>query len=148
MNPDPQIKPGYHTWELHARPIGAKHEPWQTVRVAARSAIQAQTILRRRGYESLIESARMIGAKPDPLNKAKLLPLECAQCGYKLVGLTLETASVTCPECSYPQPLVTWRPEFGSQPAESAHIVLWLLAMIGVIALMIFGFLYIAAIMY
>jgi len=148
MPPDPPTKPGYHTWELHARPIGAKHEPWQTVCVAARSALQAQTIIRREGYESFIDSARVVDAKPDPRVHAKLQPLQCAQCGYQLVGLTLETASVTCPECSYQQSLVTWNPEFVSQPPESAHFLLWLFAIIGLIATVIFGVLFITAMMF
>lgn len=148
MQSETSTKPGYHTWELHARPIGAKHEPWRIKRIHARSAIQAQTILRRDGYASVIETARVINAKPDPRISAKLQPLQCAQCGYQLVGLTLESAYITCPECSYQQPLVPWNPEFITQPPESAHIILWLFAIIGVLALMIFGFLFITAMMF
>jgi len=148
MDAQPPTKPGYHTWELHARPIGAKHEPWQTMRVAARSALQAQTILRRQGHESIIQSARVVNAQPDPQSIAQLQPIQCARCGYPLVGLTLGSASVTCPECSYPQPLVPWNPEFVSRPPESAHIGLQLFATIGVIALVIFGLLFITAMMY
>jgi len=147
MPPDPPTKPGYHTWELHARPIGAKHEPWRVMRVEARSVIQAEAILRRNGYETSLPSAMVVSAQPDTMRPATLAPLVCARCNYQLAGLTIESASVICPECSYPQPLVAWNPDILGNP-EEAHPLLWLFAIIGVIATIIFGILFITAMMF
>jgi len=81
------------------------------------------------------------------MQPATLRPLVCARCGYALTGLTIESASVICPECSFPQPLVAWNSDGLNQP-EMAHPVLWLFAIIGVLALLIFGLLFITAMMY
>jgi hypothetical protein len=147
MPPDLPTKPGYHTWELHARPIGAKHEPWRVTRVEARSMIQADAILRRNGYEVAIQTAMQVTAQPITTRPAILQPLVCARCDYQLTGLIIESASVICPECSYPQPLVAWNPDILGNP-EKAHPVLWLFAIIGVIATIIFGILFITAMMF
>ncbi|MDF1809562.1 MAG: hypothetical protein P1U42_07700 [Phycisphaerales bacterium] len=136
------------TWELHVRPLGAKHEPWQTMRVAARSAIQADAILRRQGYESLIESARVVNAKPDPEQIAQLKPLECARCGYLLAGLTIESSSVTCPECSYQQSLVAWKPEIVASLQESKNILISIFAAIGIVTVVILALLFFLALSY
>ncbi len=135
MDTHSSTKPGYRTWELHARPIGAAHEPWRTMRVAARSALQAQAILRRLGYETVLESAITVSAQPDTMRPATLQPLVCARCGYELVGLTIESASVICPECSFSQPLVTWSPEMNTRESSN-HPLIGIFAVIGMVGVL------------
>jgi len=128
-NPKPAAKP---TWEVHARPIGAAHEPWRVIRVAARSEIQAEAILRRSGYESVVPSMTRVPGPGDPVPPATLRPIVCTRCGYGLAGLTLESSAVLCPECSYPQPLVAWSKEL-ADGAAGPHAIVWLFAIIGML---------------
>lgn len=124
-------------WEVHARPINAAHEPWRVLRVEARSAIQAQAIMRRRGYEMAVETAMRVSGVSDFVGPAQIRPLACARCGYALSGLTIDRATVTCPECSYPQALVVWDPENHGQP-RGAHWIVYVLAAIGGIVALLF----------
>lgn len=54
----------------------------------------------------------MADGEPDtlPSSRLKLKPLVCSNCGYALAGLTLDKASVTCPECSHSHSLSTMSP--------------------------------------
>lgn len=64
---------------------------------------------------------------------AALRPLVCERCGYGLTGLVIERASVFCPECSYPQPLVAWTPEFAHSRSRLS-VVIWIFAVLGMLA--------------
>jgi len=105
----------YPTWKIHARPTGAIHEHWQTMFVEARTAIQAEAILRRKGYEMVLQSAMIVSREPQLIDSAELQAIKCEQCGYPLTGLILEPASVVCPECAFRQPLIPWGPEYANQ---------------------------------
>ncbi|MFT5423970.1 MAG: hypothetical protein ACI89L_001762 [Phycisphaerales bacterium] len=121
------------TWQVHARPIGASHEPWQTIKVEARSELQAEAILRRRGYEMALWTALRVAKPGELIPPATLQPLACARCGYGLVGLVIEEAAVICPECSYPQPLVAWGPAV-DQTRSRLNVLIWVFAVIGMLA--------------
>lgn len=137
MKSDPQTQNAKPTWEVHARPFDAPHEPWQTLRVSARSAIQAVGILNRKGYEAAVQTAMKVPNDSDTISIAKLQPLECVRCGYALAGLKLNRASVTCPECSYRQPLFVWRVDQSSK-IDKNHPVIGIFAVIGMIAFIFF----------
>ncbi|MFK7759555.1 MAG: hypothetical protein AB8C13_06385 [Phycisphaerales bacterium] len=137
MDPDLQSNSKKPTWEVHARPLDAPHEPWQTMRVSARSAIQAAAILNRKGYEMAVQTAMRVSSEPDTISIAQLQPLECVQCGYALAGLQLNKASVTCPECSYPQPLFVWRAE-QNKAVDKNHPIIGIFAVIGMVGFMFF----------
>jgi len=130
MDTSPQYKKVHPTWEVHARPFDAEQEPWRIMRVSARSAIQAQAILNRKGYEMAIQTAMRVRAKPDTIDSAQLEAIKCVKCGYELAGLLLDTSSVQCPECSYQQPLLVWRRD---QPTgiDKNHPIIGILAVIG-----------------
>lgn len=86
--------------------------PYQDVRVAARSALQAEAILRRRGVEVQIENARLVGDAPDgTLPVAARGQLSCLDCGYHLDGLTVQDSIIVCPECGSPQLLAVIEPD-------------------------------------
>jgi predicted Zn-ribbon and HTH transcriptional regulator len=113
------------------------------MRVEARSAIQAQAIMRRRGYEMAVDTAMRVSGESDFVGPAQIRPLACARCGYALSGLTIDRASVTCPECAYPQALIVWDPENQGQHRQ-AHWIVYVFAAIGglftlLIALLIIG---------
>lgn len=44
-------------------------------------------------------------------------PVECSQCGYRLHGLAIEGAVVECPECGFPQALISYN-------VKSAHFAI------------------------
>lgn len=119
-------------WQVHTRPIGAGHEIWRMVKVEARSQLQAEAILRRRGYEMALCTAMRVAEPGEMIPPAALQPLACARCGYGLVGLVIEEASVVCPECSYPQPLLSWVPEM-AQVRDRLHVVIWIFAVLGML---------------
>jgi DNA-directed RNA polymerase subunit RPC12/RpoP len=121
------------TWAILARPVGAQHESWDEKCVSARSAIQAEAILRRKGYEVKIESAKMTCSDPDDIGQADLKPIQCSRCGYQLSGLVIDSASVLCPECNFKQLIVPWSKEYANSQSESAHSVFWFFASIGFI---------------
>lgn len=141
----PIHKPGSQTWELHARPKDAKHELWQTRRVAARSAIQAQAILRRQGYEAVLETALVVDAQPEPKTIAKLQPVRCVRCNYLLTGLSIESSHVTCPECAYQQPIVAWNPNIQTR-VDHNHPVIWIFTYMGMVAFGLVALVFILAI--
>lgn len=120
-------------WEVHARPINASREPWRVLRVEARSAIQAEAILRRRGYEMAVQTAVRCARPGQIISPAELHPLACRSCGYLLSGLTIERASVCCPECSFDQPLVCWNAD--APPGDRPHVLVILLAVVGGLAI-------------
>ena len=78
--------------------------PYQNVRVAARSALQAEAILRRRGVDVQLSTARLVGDPPDARQ------LSCLDCGYQLDGLTVRNSLVVCPECGSTQLLTVIDP--------------------------------------
>ncbi len=127
------------TWQVHVRPINATHESWDVMKVEARSAIQAEAILRRRGFEMSIHTAMRVDDKPDPATLANLKPLLCASCEYPLAGLIIQEASVICPECSYPQPLIAWSSEQAGG-MDKNHPVVGMFAVLGmfVVAIILF----------
>jgi len=145
-DPEQSTKPAKPTWQVHARPIGATHEPWKTMCVEARSALQAQAILRRNGYEMVIESAMIVSANPHTIAPSRLEPLKCDRCGYSLNGLVIDSASVTCPECWYPQPLVAWAPDIQSR-SDQNHPAVWIFAFIGMITFGLIVFVFILAVL-
>lgn len=124
-------------WELHARPIGATHEPWEPRAVEARSAIQAEAILRRDGYESILMSARRVDKIPDPRTPAKLKDPRCSRCGYQLSGLVIEESVVVCPECAFRQPVIVWHPD-AALKKDSGSGILMVFAIIGMITVTLF----------
>lgn len=143
MRPSKESSQSKPVWEVHARPINASHEPWRIMRVEARSAIQAQAIMRRRGYEMSVETAMRVAGESDFVGPAQIRPLACARCGYALSGLTIDRASVRCPECAYPQALVVWDPENHGQPRKT-HWIVYLFAAIGVLFTLLIGLLILA----
>tara|TARA_R110000782_G_scaffold101029_10_gene187540 strand:- start:29267 stop:29812 length:546 start_codon:yes stop_codon:yes gene_type:complete len=139
MRPTEETAQSKPVWEVHARPINASHEPWRVMRVEARSAIQAQAILRRRGYEMALESAVRSVGPGQVIPPAELKQLACASCGYELAGLTIEKASVCCPECSFQQPLMVWDPDLAAGRPQTGCVTQ---------VLAIFGFLTIVLILF
>ncbi len=126
-------------WEVKVRPIGESHTPWETTNVRASSIIQAEAIMRRRGYEMAKDSAMRSDGKPThlPGKEYLLKPLACSKCGYSLQGLTLDRASVTCIECTHTQPLIAYVPE-NTGMIDRNHPVIGLFAIIGIIATILF----------
>lgn len=126
-------------WEVKVRPIGESHTPWETTNVRASSIIQAEAIMRRRGYEMAKDSAMRSDGKPTllPGKEYLLKPLVCSKCGYSLQGLTLDRASVTCIECTHTQPLIAYVPE-NTGMIDRNHPVIGLFAIIGIIATILF----------
>lgn len=134
---DPQ--PEKTDWEVKVRPIGEMHTPWETTSVRASSIIQAEAIMRRRGYEMAKDSALRSDGRPThiPGRKHAIKPLVCSKCGYALQGLTLDRASVTCIECTHTQPLIAFVPE-NSGMIDKNHPVIGIFAIIGIIATILF----------
>lgn len=128
---EPSRKP---VWEVHARPSHASHEPWRVLQVEARSVIQAEAILRRRGYEVAVQTAMRSAQPGQTIPPAELRPLACTSCGYQLSGLMIEKASVCCPECSFQQPVVAWSFD-APLVAARIHPLVIVLAVIGGLAI-------------
>jgi len=139
MRPAKQSSQPKPVWEVHARRINASHESWRVMRIEARSAIQAEAILRRLGYEIQVQSAVRSTEPGQIIPPAELKPLTCSSCGYQLSGLTIEKASVCCPECSFHQPIAAWDPEVAAGRAQAGCVTQ---------ALAIFGFLTIVLILF
>lgn len=115
--------------------------------IEARSALQAEAILRRQGYDVDLRTARVVGGRAGPVSPAAPDQLRCQRCGYELDGITVSNAIVTCPECGFGQVLVTWKsPDDSKQPIGLA--TLWFLAIIGVFAIGLFGLMMFAAIFF
>lgn len=131
MDTPPPSKRSHPTWEVHARPLDAPHEPWRVMKISARSPIQAQAKLNRKGYEMSLQTALKVLAEQDTIGEAELQPLACIKCGYALAGLQLESNSVSCPECSYRQLLLVWRRD---QPSgiDKNHPVMGIFVVIGI----------------
>lgn len=98
----------------------------------ARSIIQAEAILRRQGYEMATQTAMRAEPGDRSALPGELRPLSCTSCGYGLTGLTIEHASVICPECSYPQPLIAWNHE-QAQAMHRPPFVIYLFAAVGML---------------
>lgn len=128
-DPNDNQKP---VWLVYVRPIGAPQKPWQEYRVAARSAIQADAIVRRMGYEMQTGTAKKVNEQADSILPVKLQPILCTRCGYELSGLTILDASVICPECSFSQPLVAWSHEEASK-FDRNHPIMGIFAAIGML---------------
>jgi len=127
------------SWEFHARPIGAAEQQWEVMSIEARSALQAEAILRRQGYEVIPETAMSPDAPPASITPGILKPLHCDSCGYPLAGLTIDRATVTCPECSYPQALLVWS-EREPGIIDANHPLIGILAMVGIATIGLVGF--------
>ena len=134
-----ESQPEKPVWEIKARPIGETYTPWETITVRASSIIQAEAIMRRRGFEMAKDSAIRSDGQPThlPGKKYALQPLVCSKCGYSLQGLTLDRASVTCIECTHTQPLIAYVPE-NSGMIDKNHPVIGLFAIVGIIATILF----------
>lgn len=126
-------------WEVKIRPIGEPETPWETISIHASSILQAEAIMRRRGFEMAKSSAMRSDGQPTnlPGRKYALKPLVCSRCGYALKGLTLDRASVTCTECTYTQPLIAYIPE-NSGMMDRNHPVIGVFTIIGIIATILF----------
>jgi predicted Zn-ribbon and HTH transcriptional regulator len=120
------------TWQVHARKIDAADDPWTIKKIEARSVLQAEAILRRLGYEMNMDTAVQVAEPGEPVPPLTLEPLKCASCGYGLSGLTIRDASVICPECSYPQPLVVWKQDLSNRYIKK-HAFLVIFAVIGML---------------
>lgn len=111
------------TWLMRARARGSER-PFEDVRVSARSAIQAEAILRRLGLEVEVDASRVVDGPPDTdrlLRAAAPGPLRCTRCGYHLDGLVVNRAVVDCPECGFPQVVLAYVPYPGVTVAERAR---------------------------
>ena len=126
-----------HVWELKARPLDNQVAPWETVHVSAKSVLQAEAIMRRKGYEISRESARVCDDQPSLNDHARLRPLACSQCGYELAGLTLDRASVLCPECNTNQPLMIWTTDVNKPPARFVKSLNNVLVLLGILFLLL-----------
>ncbi|MHA7813751.1 MAG: hypothetical protein ACX94C_10210 [Phycisphaerales bacterium] len=126
-------------WEVKVRPIGEHQTPWETIKVRASSVIQAEAIMRRRGFEMATQSAILSDGDPArlPYSSKLLKPLVCSNCGYALAGLTLETGSVTCTECTYTQPLLAYSPD-PKGLLDGHHPIVVLFTIIGILASILF----------
>ncbi len=121
------------------------HEPWADQRVAARSALQAEAILQRLGYECDLGTARIVADRADPATPAAPAKLVCRTCGHELDGLVVRAAVVTCPECGHGQVLMTWlAPE--DQRHEWWRFVVVLLAVVGALGLGVISLMIVTAI--
>lgn len=95
---------------MRARAAGSA-SPFRDVRVAARSAIQAEAILRRQGLEVEPAASRIV---PDAADSERAImaaapgPLLCTRCGYDLDGLAVGGAIIDCPECGFPQVVLAY----------------------------------------
>ncbi|MEZ6241867.1 MAG: hypothetical protein R3B57_02390 [Phycisphaerales bacterium] len=150
--PNPAVEqeappPTYRTWLLRVRPAGFEHEPWSDLRVAARSAIQAEAILRRQGYDVSPEGARTVAGSPDPFTPAVPPPLRCGKCGYELDGLVVHQAIIQCPECAFAQVVTCWGPAAVSEPSMP-RVVVYLFAIIGGIVVALFSLVMIAGLLF
>ena len=117
-----QQQPSSHpTWVLRTQVPGSVE--WVDRRVAARSVLQAEAILRRQGFEVDTAGSRVVDAPPDDLDSIPMVPgpLKCVRCGYELNGLTVIDAVIECPECGHGQVLLAYRPETGVGAAEQAR---------------------------
>ena len=146
MDTPPPSKRARPTWEVHARPLDAPHEPWRVLKISARSPIQAQAKLNRKGYEVAIQTAMRVQAEPDTIDPAQLEAIKCVKCGYELAGLRLDLSSVKCPECSYRQPLLVWRRD---QPSgiDKNHPVMGIFVIIGIWASIAFAVVFVMIIL-
>lgn len=136
------------TWVVYIRPIGAPNQPWQKHGLAARSANQADAILRRMGYEMQTGTAYISPESWPELAPKSPLPLKCTNCGYLLDGLILNGSRIDCPECDYGQVLVSWTPEHIYDTYSPFHIIRNLLAIVGLITAVLFAVVLFAAVMY
>lgn len=132
---DEQI--GKPVWEVKIRPIGEPHVPWETTRMHAASILQAEAILRRRGYELATHSAVLVDGDPTVLPGDLLKPIVCTKCGYSLSGLTIDRTSVICTECAHVQPLVVYKPEKNAEIIDRNHPIIGIFAVIGILTTII-----------
>ncbi len=123
------------------------HEPWSDRVVEARSALQAEAILQRLGYECDPKTARIVASRADPPSPAAPSQLRCRRCDHELDGLTVHAAIVTCPECGFGQVLMVWHAP-DDQPRELWRLLVTLLAVTGALALGLLGLMIFSAIMF
>lgn len=134
-------------WVVYIRPIGAPNQPWEKHGISAQSAIQADAILRRMGYEMQTGTAHISPESWPELAPKSPLPLMCTNCGYSLDGLMLDGSRIVCPECDFGQVLVPWTPEHIHNAYTPFHIIRNLLAIIGLITAVLFAVVLFAAVM-
>ena len=137
----PTTKP---TWSVKARPAGFIHGTWKVHHVTARSALQAEAILRRAGYETDRKSISRSEEPPSPVLPAAPEPVACANCGYVLDGLQMEKSKIKCPECAFQQVLVAWTDELYNTRQKTTPLV-GCFAMIGLIATALMTLIFILA---
>ncbi len=126
---------------MRARPQGFEHEPWRDLQVEARSALQAEAILRRRGYDVEFGSSRIIEGPADSIPPASPPLPQCTRCHYPLDGLLLKSAVVECPECGFGQVLIAWSPPEGRSSNDYVafgKVLVALLAIVGSIVVFLF----------
>ena len=137
-----ETQPEKPVWEVKARSLDDQVASWETMRVRAKSVLQAEAIMRRKGYEISRESAKVSDDQPSHIDHARLRPLACSQCGYELAGLTLERASVLCPECNTHQSLMIWTSDVLEKPSWLRRTANGVLAMLGVLFLILIGLIF------
>ncbi|MAY74805.1 MAG: hypothetical protein CMJ31_08865 [Phycisphaerae bacterium] len=130
-------------WLIEAR-FDAPDALTETIRIRARSALQADAILRRARYVPDFSTARRDdGASATEIKTAGPAEIRCEKCGYMLEQLVVNRAAVACPECGYNQRLITVEGARRAQAVERPVYEVLLLAIgastvvIGAIALLI-----------
>lgn len=118
---DVSLSARHPTWVLRTRIPGSLE--WIDRRVAARSVLQAEAILRRKGFEVDMAGSRVVDARPDDLDRVQMVPgmLNCTHCGYVLNGLTVHDAVIDCPECGFGQIVLAFTPGTGLTTSEQAR---------------------------
>lgn len=104
-------------WQIPTRSAQSPDEAWVYRQVRATSALQADAILRRRGYETNMADAVVIDAEAR-LVAATVRDIICFGCGYSLEGIAIEGGSARCPECGHRQPLAVLIPEADAATPE------------------------------
>ena len=133
-------------WVVFIRPIGFPNKPWEEHRIEARSAAQADAVLRRVGYEMQTGTAYLSPENWSTVMPNEPPPVTCTQCGYSLDGLSIDGARVTCPECAFGQVVVSWSPEFGIETNNSYESLKNCLALFGLLSLVLIGIVIVATV--
>lgn len=140
MRPPPQESIDKPTcWVVFIRPIGFPGKPWQEHRIEAQSAAEADTELRRVGYEMQTGTAYLSSECWSTVMPNDPPSVTCTQCGYLLDGLAIDGARVICPECAFGQVIISWSPGLGIEPNKNYENLKSFLATIGLISLILVG---------
>lgn len=118
--PDADPESRKPTWLLRARSPASTE--WQDIRVTARSLVQADAILRRKGLIVDPSAGRVIDAPADSLAvlHAAPGPLKCRACGYDLDGLAVRSAIIECPKCGHGQVVLAYHAASDADALEQA----------------------------